>query len=191
MKKYLSLFLATIMLSATLMGCTVTFGEDDDKSVDNNDTENTTLVAGDTFIEDDIEYTLKEVDMCSSKNSQYTYLIRVWFDATNKSDEPQYIMNNMATFFAPDGVEAEWASDDDVPASDLIKTACNKQVQKGIATSCVNVFQFTKDGEYTMRLESGKEFKFNVEGKAPADGGVTITYPSTDGDKVYQQYPTN
>ena len=70
MKRYLSLFLATIMLSATLMGCTVTFGEDDDKSVDNNDTENTTLVAGDTFIEDDIEYTLKEVDMCISNKNE-------------------------------------------------------------------------------------------------------------------------
>lgn len=177
MKKYLSLFLATIMLSATLMGCSISIGGDDD-----------TIVEGKTFAVnyygDELIYSINKIEAYSFCGGE---LIKIWLDVTNNGFDPVEIYNNEASFFAPDGVEAKIPTLDD--SAD--KTPNGKSINVDAKAICTEACYYSTDGEYTMRFDSGAEFKFNVEQKSKEEGGLIITYPSTDGDKVVQEYSTN
>lgn len=46
------------------------------------------------------------------------------------------------------------------------------------------------DGEYTLVYKGDYKLKFTVEHLEKEEGGTTITYPTVDGDAVYQAWPT-
>ncbi len=117
----------------------------------------------------------------------------------NTGDEHElYNVYNSMELYGPDGKEV----DKSISGSGYVMTGYTTRLDKqyedgkvldgGFKEYAVAVPDPGLDGEYTLMIGHGDyeyKFHFTVEHLPAKKGGTTITYPTVDGEEVYQSNP--
>lgn len=117
---------------------------------------------------------------------------------TGNENELYNIYNSME-LYGPDGKEV----DKNISGPGYVMTGYTTQMDKQYESGKVLDGGFKEytvampdpgaDGEYTLMFMHGDyqyKFYFSVEHLSKEKGGTTITYPTLDGEAVYQSWPT-